>query len=176
MEAKTTKVRSLCWSLVSIEELTVKPKINLKNPDLYEVDAVVWEWEEEGGIKDLVLDITKLAHRLFEIVELEWNTWNITLFFFLGTFTWWTKISSNVWPSYISWIYVVSNFFLVPVHCSAALQLVLVIKLLGNHFQSQVQYFVGKNGIKLFINFFRDARMNSVLIQDNFCEIKGLLI
>ena len=58
--------------MVSIEELTVKPKINLKKPDLYEVDAVVEE--EEEGIKVLVLDITNadacLAYRLFEI-ELE---------------------------------------------------------------------------------------------------------
>ncbi len=52
--------------MVSIDELTVKPKINLKKPDLDVVVAVVEE--EEEGIS-VLMDITNaaLAHGLFQI-------------------------------------------------------------------------------------------------------------
>ena len=146
MEAKTTKVRSLCWSLVSIEELTVKPKINLKKPDLYEVDAVVEE--EEEGIKVLVLDITNadacLSYRLFEI-ELEWNTWNHTVFssnfymmeIFFQCLAFIYKLLMEFTSSWISY------FFTVLVHCSA-LQLVLVIKLLKITFKVKLHISLAK--------------------------------
>ena len=141
MEAKTTKVRSLCWSLVSIDELTVKPKINLKKPDLDVVVAVVEE--EEEGIS-VLMDITNaaLAHRLFQI-EMEWNTWNHT---FVQIFTWW-KIYSNVWPSYIScwWNLRRLEFLFTLLKCSLfGLAACFSHQTFGNHFQSQSQYFFWK--------------------------------